>query len=163
MLLYHGSNQAVRVPQILPVQRKLDFGGGFYLTSNREQAARWARSVALRRAEGSPLVSVYDFDISAATATGLRILKFTAPDGKWLDCVAANRRGDNANATRGFDIVIGPVANDATLPVIDDYLSGKYTRREAIRRLLPQKLTDQYAFFTPRVLEVLSFLECGDA
>ncbi len=27
-----------------------------------------------------------------------------------------------------FDLVIGPVANDSTLPVIDDYMDGKYAR-----------------------------------
>ncbi len=163
MLLYHGSNQAVRKPQILPLQRKLDFGGGFYLTSSRDQAARWARNVCLRRVGGEPVVSVYEFDLAAAESAGLKLLKFSAPDGKWLDFVATNRRGETFAAGKAFDVVIGPVANDATLPVIDDYLSGKYTRQEAIRRLLPQKLTDQYAFLTPRALECLNFSRCEEA
>lgn len=163
MLLYHGSNQVVRDPKILPQQRKLDFGGGFYLTSNREQAARWARNVILRRTTGKAVVSVYEFDIATATSAGLRLLRFPSPNGRWLDFVVTNRCGEFSAANKAFDLVIGPVANDATLPVIDDYVSGKYTRQEAIRRLLPQKLTDQYAFLTPRSLEFLEFSESGDA
>ena len=55
--------------------------------------------------------------------------------------------------------MIGPVANDMTLPVIDDYADGRYTKAEAIERLLPQKMTDQYAFLTPKALSLLSFKE----
>ena len=56
-----------------------------------------------------------------------------------------------------YDLVIGPVANDSTLPVIDDYADGRYTKAEAIERLLPQKLTDQYAFLTDIALSLLTF------
>ncbi|WP_416389391.1 DUF3990 domain-containing protein [Ohessyouella blattaphilus] len=56
-----------------------------------------------------------------------------------------------------YDIVIGPVANDSTLPVIDDYMSGIYTKEEAVKRLLPQNLTDQYAFLTERAIRILIF------
>lgn len=56
-----------------------------------------------------------------------------------------------------YDLVIGPVANDATLPVIDDYMDGRYTKEEAVGRLLPQKPTDQYAFLTAKALSMLEF------
>ena len=49
MKLYHGSNIAVKNPSILASDRKLDFGSGFYLTSNFEQAERWAELTAERR------------------------------------------------------------------------------------------------------------------
>lgn len=56
-----------------------------------------------------------------------------------------------------YDLVIGPVANDSTLPVIDDYMDGRYTKEEAVRRLLPQNLTDQYSFLSNLALELLTF------
>jgi hypothetical protein len=56
-----------------------------------------------------------------------------------------------------FDIVVGPVANDSTMQVIDDYMDGRYTKEEAMSRLLPQKLTDQYAFVSAKSLSILSF------
>lgn len=46
----------------------------------------------------------------------------------------------------------------STLPVIDDYMSGVYTKDEAVNHLLPQNLTDQYAFLTKRALVVLEFI-----
>lgn len=49
------------------------------------------------------------------------------------------------------------MANDSTLPVIDDYMDGIYTKEEAVRRLLPQNLTDQYAFLSNSALELLTF------
>lgn len=56
-----------------------------------------------------------------------------------------------------YDLVIGPVANDSTLPVINDYIDGIYTKEEAVKRLLPQNLTDQYAFLTEHALKYLKF------
>ena len=56
-----------------------------------------------------------------------------------------------------YDVVIGPVANDSTLPVIDDYMDGVYTKEEAVTRLMPRNLTDQYAFLTAEALELLHF------
>ena len=86
----------------------------------------------------------------------MNILHFTHADEDWLEFVVANRAG---RAISAYDLIIGPVANDATLPVIDDYMDGKYTREEAIKRLLPQRLTDQYAFLTPAALKQLIFIE----
>ena len=34
MILYHGSNVEVKEPILLKVQRELDFGKGFYTTSD---------------------------------------------------------------------------------------------------------------------------------
>lgn len=38
MLLYHGSNLTVAVPKLVPQNRFLDFGYGFYTTTNKAQA-----------------------------------------------------------------------------------------------------------------------------
>lgn len=37
MILYHGSNVEVNEPKLIPTKRLLDFGAGFYLTSDFEQ------------------------------------------------------------------------------------------------------------------------------
>ena len=42
MTLYHGSNVEVLTPELLPSVRALEFDRGFYLTSDFDQAARWA-------------------------------------------------------------------------------------------------------------------------
>ena len=60
MILYHGSNIEVREPRLLKIQRELDFGRGFYTTSDYDQAKSWALRSARIRGEGNPLISVYE-------------------------------------------------------------------------------------------------------
>lgn len=156
-ILYHGSNMKVDKPMLLKGQRALDFGAGFYLTSSYEQAMKWAKTVTRRRGNGQPIVNIYDLD-EQRLAT-LHVLSFNTADGDWLDYVVKNRRGQAV--VGDYDVVIGPVANDSTLPVIDDYMSGNYTKEEAVRRLLPQNLTDQYAFKSTEALAALTYKE-GD-
>ena len=59
MILYHGSNIEVKNPQIIKSRKLLDFGAGFYLTSDYGQAKKWAVRTTDRRGEGSPVISVY--------------------------------------------------------------------------------------------------------
>ncbi|MBR1742397.1 MAG: DUF3990 domain-containing protein [Lachnospiraceae bacterium] len=51
MLVYHGSYLPVERPKIIVSNRTLDFGRGFYTTTNYEQAEEWARKVLKRRKE----------------------------------------------------------------------------------------------------------------
>ena len=155
MRLFHGSDVEIPEPRILPVQRKLDFGNGFYTTSDLPQATAWARRTALRRRSGRAFVSVYEFDDRAMT--GLNILRFPSPDETWLQFVAGCRR--NLVSSGDWDLIIGPVANDQTMPVLLLYLDGVYDEQETIRRLLPQKLKDQYTFKTEAALAFLRFVE----
>ena len=153
MKLYCGSNMQVPNPQILISDRNLDFGVGFYLTSSLEQAERWAVLTTERRGEGNPTITVYEFDESKLA--DLKLLQFEKANKKWLDFVIANR--EKSTVTHKWDIVIGPVANDRTMPVIRLFLAKVYTAAETLRRLLPQKLHDQYTFKTEKALQYLKF------
>lgn len=153
MKLYHGSNIEVKIPRIIPNLRALDFGAGFYVTSSENQASRWGKSVTKRRGAGEATLNIYE--IISEEMAKLNILKFEKADASWLDFVVGNRK--EILGINPYDIVIGPVANDSTLPVIDDYMSGIYTKEEAVKRLLPQNLTDQYAFLTERAIRILIF------
>lgn len=155
MLLYHGSNVAVESPKIIASDRKLDFGTGFYLTSSYEQAEKWAQLTVRRRNDGIPTITVYELDDESLD--GLKIRRFNGADLEWLRYVSANRK--NIEFVDDDDIVIGPVANDKTMPVITLYFSGIYDENETIKRLLPQKLKDQYAFKTERALRLLTLKE----
>ena len=46
MIVYHGSSEVVRQPDILHSHRALDFGKGFYVTTVSQQAERRARRKA---------------------------------------------------------------------------------------------------------------------
>ena len=153
MKLYHGSNVIVRKPIIKDNLRALDFGAGFYLTSSEAQATRWASSVAKRRKIGQPIVNVYHFE--EKMQTNLKIQHFENANGDWLDFVVANRK--RKPLIEKYDLVIGPVANDSTLDVINDYMRGRFSKEIAVQLLMPQNLTDQYAFLTEEALLLLKF------
>lgn len=139
----------------MPQVRALDFGRAFYLTSNFEQAAKWARTSVLRRNDGVATVSSFELDESVLSK--LNVLRFDAPNVEWLRFVARNRAEQIDDSA--CDVVIGPVANDNTMPVLNLYFKGAYSEEEALKRLLPQKLSDQYAMKTEKALESLSFKE----
>lgn len=155
MRLYHGSNVAVRAPRIFITNRLLDFGAGFYMTSSQKQAETWSKIQTARRRIGVPTVSIFDFD--DGKLSNLDVLHFDGPNREWLHFIVANRKGIYTG--NKYDLVIGPVANDNTMSVIGDYMSGLIDEERALLYLMPQKLVDQYAFLTWRALNTLTFTE----
>ncbi|MDR1123215.1 MAG: DUF3990 domain-containing protein [Elusimicrobiota bacterium] len=159
MKLYHGSNIAVKTPEIMPTQRTLDFGGGFYTTLNFEQAAEFAKKVVLRSkkfglTEGIATVSEYEYNFETAEKT-LRVLNFDEPDKAWLEFVVGNRQGKNFD--KGYDLVAGPVANDNVYTVIGYYEDGSFTEEMAISALKIKKLFTQIVLKTDKALALLKF------
>lgn len=100
-------------------------------------------------------VTVYE--VEDEKLSELRILRFDRPDEEWLRFVASNRRGNSVVGK--WDLICGPVANDQTMPVLSLYLDGMYDEQEAIKRLLPQKLKDQYTFITEKAIRLLKCKE----
>ncbi len=155
MVLYHGSNVEVKEPRLLKVQRELDFGKGFYTTTDLEQAIKWAKRTSRRLRCEKGYVSAYEIEDTMLNT--LRILRFDAPNIEWLRFVVKNRTGNREPLD--WDIISGPVADDQTASVIDLFLDGKYDEEEAIKRLLPQKLKDQYTLKTDTAIRLLQFKE----
>ncbi len=155
MILYHGSNVPVKHPKLLEGRRTLDFGQGFYTTSDYIQAEKWAVNITNRRGNGEAAVSVYEIDNEKILE--LKTLTFDSPNGKWLNFVAENRK--DIYKGEEYDIIRGPVANDNTMPILNMYISGFLDEEFAIKRLLPQKLKDQCVFKTQKAIGLLQFKE----
>ncbi len=153
MILYHGSNVEVKNPSILPNLRSMDFCAGFYTTSSEEQAIRWAKTIAKKRLVKTPILNEYVID--EIFFSKINVLRFDTANSAWLDFVVNNRLGIS-NTT--YDVVIGPVANDTTLTVINDYMEKRFTKEIAIQLLQPQNLTDQYVFLTEKSIASLNFV-----
>ena len=66
MILYHGSNVIVEHPKLIKQNRYLDFGFGFYTTTNRDQAVNFAQKVTVRRKTGEATLNIYSVDESVA-------------------------------------------------------------------------------------------------
>ena len=154
MILYHGGNIEVRQPRLLNQQRPTDFGSGFYLTSDLEQASHWAVRVTKRRQTGTPTVSAFNVDISQWNLLKIRSFQM---DEDWLEYVFDNRHLKSIE--NDWDVVFGPVADDQTMTTLGLYLSGQIKAHMAIEMLLPQKLKDQYCFKTEAALNCLHFME----
>ena len=75
MIIYHGSTVVVDKPKIFQSERFLDFVPGFYATTNKEQATRWALKVAARRKAEEQYISIYEFDYERAKKD-LKIIHF---------------------------------------------------------------------------------------
>ncbi len=155
MILYHGSNMEVREPHLLKIQRDLDFGKGFYTTSDFGQAKSWAQRTTRIRGNGTPCISCYT--VADSELIKLKTLRFISADKDWLDFISANRKGTALQ--NEWDLIIGPVANDQTFPTILLYLDGYIDAENAIQRLLSQRLKDQYTFKTEAAISLLRFTE----
>ena len=155
MLLYHGSNIVVKEPKIIKSNRFLDFGNGFYTTSNYEQAVNFAQKVSSRRKEGSAIVNAYNFD--EKNIKTLSVLKFDFANEHWLDFVSDNRNGKDFS--ENYDLIIGPVANDDIYQTFTLYLTGIYTKQQAIEVLKIKKLYNQYVFKNDIALSKIAFKE----
>lgn len=156
MILYHGSNQIVDNPKVLNSDRFLDFGNGFYTTTNYSQAKNFAYKVVKRSETGKPIVNVYELDDAAVTKFNL--MQFESSDESWLDFVSNCRNGkDNSQC----DLVIGPVADDNIYQTFILYSGGILTKEQTIEALKVKKLFNQYVFKNDSALKALRFVK-GD-
>ena len=155
MILYHGSNMAVSQPKLVRQNRFLDFGFGFYTTTNKTQAMGFAEKVARRRREGVRTVSIYKLDEEAAFSA-CSVLRFDRPDEAWLDYVSENRAGQYAGPK--YDLIYGPVADDDVYATFTLYTAGVLTKAQTLEALKIKKLYNQLVLSTEKALSYLEFM-----
>ncbi len=156
MLLYHGSNVVVNEPKLIEPNRHLDFGAGFYTTTNLIQAERFCISVYNRHRSGGKIINVYKYDEERANKE-LSILKFEYPGEHWLDFVSDNRNGSYSG--HQYDIVVGPVANDDVYRTLALYFSGELSKAQALENLKIKHLYDQIAFTSENAMNYITFIK----
>lgn len=176
MLLYHGSY--ISIPQI-DLSRcvgGLDFGRGFYLTSSYEQAYNYVQ-LSVRKAmrigtlpenfdPDNGQISVYRFHYDP----NILAYYFQNASVEWLHFVAANRKKDLfpqlLKKYSMIDIIGGKIADDQTARTLQVYISGggagipgsPEADKETIKRLLPNRLKDQFCFCTQDAVDQLEFI-----
>jgi len=163
MKLYHGTNTRFETPKIILPNRALDFGAGFYTTTDVDQARSWSKVVVKRSNKGIPLLNT--FEINENFRAVLKVKHFETPNKEWLDFVCEHRL--NNYIGDDYDLIVGPVANDDTMPVLQSYISATITNENekdfftefALRQLRADKLKDQYVFKTEKSLQQLKLLK----
>ncbi len=152
MKLYHGTNCVFEKVDMSKSKDKRDFGKGFYTTTIKEQADSWAHAVFDRYDGEGAFVYTFEFE----TDNDLQIKRFDEANQEWLEFVAANR--NQGGVWHGFDVVVGPVANDKTNRTIALYMAGIYTADVALGLLRHNKLNDQVSFHTEKALSFLTMI-----
>ena len=154
MILYHGSNVIVDQPKLIRQNRYLDFGFGFYTTTNREQAVNFAQKVTDRRKMGEATLNIYSVN-EAVAFQECKVLQFDSPDEAWLDFVAANRQGTYQGEK--YDLIYGAVANDDVYRTIALYMTGVLDKEQTLSSLKIRKLFNQLVFATEKSLQYVKF------
>lgn len=174
IILYHGSYAQIEKIDLSKCQQGKDFGAGFYLSTDYNQAKKIIRTSIAKAVKNKIILEntnagfVSSFKFSEIT--NVKMFEFKKADKNWFHFVAGNRRKgifeDELKKYESYDIISGKIANDATNRVITAYLNGIYGQigslfadRTAIELLLPNKLSNQVCFRTKKSLSCLSFVQ----
>ena len=149
MIVYHGSTEIIKNPDVSHSKKYLDFGKGFYITTFENQAKKWAARKGMRQ-EKTAIVNVYEL---SEKWDGFRVLSFEKENEKWLDFVWGCRKGQPLNAE--YDIVIGNVADDDVFKTVDMYFRGLWDKEKVLSELRYYKMNNQICIANQEILNKL--------
>ena len=142
---YHSSTEIVEHPDTLHSRDYLDFGKGFYLTTIREQAEKYA--LRFKRRNKQSWLNIYDFSFNPSE---WNVLKFEKYNRDWLDFVFKCRKG---NVITEYDMIVGGIANDRVILTVDLYFSGQISEDVALERLKFEHPNIQYCIRSQKMLD----------
>lgn len=155
MKLYHGSNTDIEHIDFAKSKPNKDFGRGFYLTADRQQAQQLAEQRALFFG-GIPTINTYLFDEKALQDARIKAKIFEDYSVEWAEFVVANRFNPTKEIIHDFDIVYGPIADDKVGVQIELFTDQLIDMQTLIQRLkYMQGITFQYFFGTEKAISLL--------
>lgn len=150
MIVYHGSTSVVEKPDVNHSYRELDFGKGFYVTSVKEQAERWAQRKSVLESGTKAIVNVYTLSVDNAE---FKSKSFDDDLSEWIDFVCACRDGNEIY--KEYDIIMGKVADDKVYRVVEFYKNGIWDKDRAINEMKAYDNYDQIAFIVQDAIDAL--------
>lgn len=158
--LYHGSNVAIGQIDLSRSKRGKDFGQGFYLNANADQALAMAIRTARFLNEGQPTLSCFEYNEDEAERLGVKIKVFPDYSEEWAEFIVMNRKNDSDVPAHSYDIVIGPIADDTVGVQIRRYIMGYMSASALVEELrFRGDHAIQYFFGTPKALELLKHID----
>ncbi|MCQ2508288.1 MAG: DUF3990 domain-containing protein [Dorea sp.] len=157
MIVYHGSIQPVIHPDVLHSYRPLDFGMGFYVTTNYNQAVKWAKRKAAIYGVETAIVNTY---VLKALDANINVKTFNEDLADWIDFVCMCR--DGGTEYKKYDLIIGKVADDQVFRVVDMYHSGIWDRDRALKEIKVYPTYDQIAFITQKAIDDYLLFQSAD-
>lgn len=155
MKLYHGSTVDIKEIDIAKSKPNKDFGRGFYLSADRQQALRFAEYKAYQTG-GNPVINVYDFDERLLTNGTLKVREFDGYSRDWAEFIFTNRMSKTGESIHKYDIVIGPIANDKVGVQVRKYFDKVISMETFLGNLKYMRgITFQYFFGTEKAIKYL--------
>ncbi len=153
--LYHGSNVLIGNIDLDKSRPNKDFGRGFYLSDDREQALRMGQ-LKVSIEGGEPVLNTFLFDERLMHSGELKVRTFDSYTREWADFIFLNRNNKSRKPAHDYDIVYGPIANDRVGVQIGKYEAGDITLDQFMEKLKYMKgITFQYYFGTERAISML--------
>ncbi|MBQ9312856.1 MAG: DUF3990 domain-containing protein [Bacteroidales bacterium] len=149
MILYHGSNTEFDVIDLNKSKPNKDFGKGFYLSADLQQANEMAKIKVEQMKTGIPTILSYQIDDNILIDNTLNVKRFTYYSSEWAEFIVPNRNNDNDIPVHNYDVVIGPIANDKVGVQLWKYENNIIDIKTLIHNLKYMKgITIQYFFGT---------------
>ncbi len=167
IVLLHGSDHIIEIPDINIGNEHNDYGRGFYCTDLHEMAREWA---CKQNTDG--FVNKYEIDV-----TGLKILDLTDREHtvlNWMALLLKNRTfklsSEVANEARDYiiehysvdltsvDIIIGYRADDSYFQYAEGFVNGGLPLRLLNKALLLGKLGKQTVLVSQKAFEGIKFI-----
>lgn len=101
--LYHGSTVSIDHIDLQKSRPNKDFGRGFYLSADREQAWRMGEFKALTEG-GKPVMNEYLFDEALLASDELQVLTFDGYSRQWAEFIFLNRNNKSDLPAHDYDI-----------------------------------------------------------
>lgn len=154
--LYHGSNVGIDVPDLAHSKPFKDFGSGFYLSADEQQAWDMAYQKVNQTQMGTATVSKFLFDEAVMSSKELKVLIFDDYTEEWAKFILANRSRDVMQPVLDYDIVYGPIADDGVTYQLRRYEGGVISLSRLVEELkYARGITFQYFFGSERALKHL--------
>ena len=160
VVLFHGAKRDFSMPIDIEKNSKInnDFGKGFYLGENYEQAANYISTIDKSK--------VYAFKLNI---NGLNIYKFNV-DNDWMLAIAFFRgwlkdyESHNVikkilKSIQNVDIIIAPIADNRMFDIINEFVENEITDEQCRHALAATNLGYQYVLKTKKATDSITFLQ----
>ncbi|MCK4258853.1 MAG: DUF3990 domain-containing protein [Halanaerobiales bacterium] len=161
-IIYHGSTtefqKSLKTIRINVSRKDLDFGQGFYTTSNKNQAIEWAQGKSTSRHKPLLLTYKVNFDI-------IKELKgnfFDLPNEEWAKLIYKNRV-ETTDQLAEFDYIYGHLADGFMFKLLEEIKNGSKNFNDFKREIIPENCNffyyDQLVLKTKRSIEMLTLIK----
>ncbi|MCR5344976.1 MAG: DUF3990 domain-containing protein, partial [Lachnospiraceae bacterium] len=168
MIIYHGSPEIVKTPELKKGKKYNDYGQGFYCTKEFELAKEWAVTEGM-----DGYVNKYKIDVNKLKILNLSGKKYSILH--WLTLLVKNRElrsmtpimrsaKDWLNANYSidiaeYDVIVGYRADDSYFSFARDFLNNTISIEQLSYAMHLGKLGEQFVLKSEKAFENIEFAE----